>query len=326
MQQVVEGSVSAESLLNVGSFEAYADFIDLIREKNAKEALRSLNKVYEDGIDLYVWTGELVKYLRDILFVQAGADEGLVETTDEVYDRMQTQAQDYKPQEIADILSLFMEAQSAIKSSFITQLPLELAIVKSCGDLEDFVPNRRPVAKPSGGKVKEVEKASSEPAVVKDADEDVEEDAGEEEEKRGKKAKEKEKEKEKEKAEEALIELETVIGKWPEILKKTSEQNSSIQALLKSSTPTAVEGGNIILEVMYAFHKERLESQKNRKVVEEVIKEVCDVPLRIKCRVIQTRPTKNEREVGNLTDLNVVAPTVGTDNALDLFDGGLPLI
>jgi hypothetical protein len=78
--------------------------------------------------------------------------------------------------------------------------------------------------------------------------------------------------------------------------------------------------------VFYDFHKERLESTKTRKIVEQALKDILGIDLRIKCKVNGNRPKKaGEKETGELTDLNVIVPSAKSGNALDLFDGGLPL-
>lgn len=309
LQQVVEGNLDAETLLNIGSRDSYANFIDLLIERRTNESIKLVNKIYDDGVDLYVWAGELIKYLRDLLFISARAEEGLVDTSEDVYEKMKKQAFEYEVRDLVRILESIMKAQNMIKSSFITQLPLELCVVEVCGgnnSNSESVPENKPIKPVLDTKTKD-DKASQ--PKVDDIDE----------------ARDEKTEVEVETIEEAILEFNVVEDKWPEILKKMSTINSSVQALLKSGRPVSVEGRYLVLEVMYSFHKERLESKKNRELVEELLKEELGCPARLQCRVCKTGPKKDSRETGNLTDLNVIAPTVTPDNALDLFDGSLPL-
>jgi DNA polymerase-3 subunit gamma/tau len=86
LQQVIEGNLNVDSLSNLGSKQNYIDFVDYLIVKDAGSAFRTINKIFDEGIDLYVWTGELLKYLRDLLFISVSADEGMVDTTDELYE------------------------------------------------------------------------------------------------------------------------------------------------------------------------------------------------------------------------------------------------
>ena len=121
-----------------------------------------------------------------------------------------------------------------------------------------------------------------------------------------------------------FIELES---KWTDILTKTKDINSSLVALLKAAKPKGVENNKVVLEVYFAFHKERLESSKNRKIVEEVLFQVLGVSVGIKCELCAERPKHLRKgETGVLTDINIVpAQVTDTGVILKAFDGELPL-
>jgi len=44
-----------------------------------------------------------------------------------------------------------------------------------------------------------------------------------------------------------------------------------------------MEGNFLTLEVFYKFHKERLETEKCRSIVEEIASQILDAPIRLKC-------------------------------------------
>jgi DNA polymerase-3 subunit gamma/tau len=90
-------------------------FVDYLKNKNIKGALDYLNEIYEKGTDLEVFSKALINYLRDalVLKITKGIDSGFSE------------------EELQRLLKIFLQAQSQIKYSPITQLPLELAVVES---------------------------------------------------------------------------------------------------------------------------------------------------------------------------------------------------
>lgn len=78
------------------------------------------------------------------------------------------------------------------------------------------------------------------------------------------------------------IKLEQVSAKWKEILAEMKPHNHSLEALLKATKPTGFDGKCLALEVFYKFHKERLEEERYRGMVEEVISKVLAQPITIK--------------------------------------------
>jgi DNA polymerase-3 subunit gamma/tau len=355
LQQVVDGSLNVDALLNAGTRQEYFDFMELLRSGDVGEALRTVNRVFDDGVDLYVWTGELVKYLRDLLYISVSADRGLVETTDELYWEMKLQAISLGSHKIGQVLESIMKAQNGIKSSFITQLPVELAIAElTISESSGFEMTKDPKPKkPIGGtddfgrmdtkastvdnkkKSTETKKSTTAGDVKANTDEEKYErpfvgakagniDEGES------SGNDEDSVLDETDAEQEELEVSFIQPKWDTFLSAVREQNSSIQTLLKSATIVGVDGRYIMLEVAFAFHKDRLQADKNRKLIEGMLSEIYGQNLSIKCVVnSQNRPKKpsNEKETGNLTDLNVVSPAtnVSVDDALDLFDGNLPL-
>ena len=65
-------------------------------------------------------------------------------------------------------------------------------------------------------------------------------------------------------------------------MEKVKPLNHSIQAFLKASRPIAVEGDFLVLEVFYKFHKDQLESEKCRKIVEQVCGQIFSAPFKLK--------------------------------------------
>jgi len=127
----------------------------------------------------------------------------------------------------------------------------------------------------------------------------------------------------------SVFSFDQINEKWNDILEKVKELNSTVQALLKSGKPCGITGKFIIVEVYFSFHKERLESNKNRVIVEKALEELFGIPLSIKCELSSNKPKHlSDREVGVLTDHNVVVPggeKFDRDKVLTMLDGGLPL-
>lgn len=83
--------------------------------------------------------------------------------------------------------------------------------------------------------------------------------------------------------------------KWPTILAKVKPLNHSIEALLRTSRPINLEDKTLTLQVFYKFHKERLDTEKCRRIVEEVVSQVLDQPIKLRC-ILGQRPALSEVE------------------------------
>ncbi len=303
LQQVVEGELDIDSFVGTSSKQDYVDFVQSLMEQDQVAALRKINGLFDDGVDLHTWTMELLKYLRDLLFIVADAHEGLLDVTEDLFSTMEEQAGRLSPSEIAKMIDLFMRAQNDIKSSVIQQLPLELAVVKSCtGNNSGVVVtpqggggDTRNSGGPSTPKTPEVESRSkSNP-------------------KKSSKSK-------------LNTPVATMMEAWQDVLKGAKVHNHGVSALLRSAKPISIEGSSVVLEVFYKFHKERLESTKNRQIVETVLSDVFGETIAIICELSEERPAKIEKKE-NLTDFNVEVTqdvTIG-DALVDVFDGALPI-
>ena len=65
--------------------------------------------------------------------------------------------------------------------------------------------------------------------------------------------------------------------KWAEVMKAVRPKNHSVEALLRSTKPLGFDGRSLTLEVFYKFHKDKLESEKCRRIVEVAVGEVMGV-------------------------------------------------
>ena len=134
------GEIKAEDikdLLGLVEVELVAKFCDFLCQKKASEAINFLNEVTDRGADPQEFAKILINYLRQALILKiTGAEEGnpiITGLTKEEFQKLQNQAANFKEEEIRNILNLFLEAENKMRYSPIPQLPLELAIIESCG-------------------------------------------------------------------------------------------------------------------------------------------------------------------------------------------------
>ncbi len=154
-----KGEIKAEdikNLLGLVEVNMVSDFCDFIIEKKAPKAIQFLSEITDRGADIQEFAKALINYLRQslILKIMGSQEETMAKRTPsssspslssearypiitgltkEEFQKLQNQTANFKEEELKNILNLFLEAENKMKYSPITQLPLELAIIESCG-------------------------------------------------------------------------------------------------------------------------------------------------------------------------------------------------
>ncbi len=104
-----------KELLGLVETQVVSQFVEHLKNKDAKAAVNYLNEIYEKGTDLEVFAKALINYLRDILVLRITRESDV----------------GFSEGELQRILKIFLQAQNQMKYSPIPQLPLELAVVES---------------------------------------------------------------------------------------------------------------------------------------------------------------------------------------------------
>jgi len=124
-----------KDLLGLVEIELISRFSDYLIGKKAKEAISLLQEVSEKEYDLAEFVKALINYLRQALILKVvGKEAGnsiVVGLTKEELEKMQSQADSFKEEDLRKALDLFLEAENRMKYSSIPQLPLELAIIEA---------------------------------------------------------------------------------------------------------------------------------------------------------------------------------------------------
>ena len=99
--------------------------------------------------------------------------------------------------------------------------------------------------------------------------------------------------------------VEDITARWQEIMKAVKPKNHSVEALLRSTKPLFFDGERLELEVFYKFHKDKLETEKCRQIVESSVTEVFGVgPIKLHLKLGQKGKAAKEE---------VTASDVGED-------------
>lgn len=143
--------------------------------------------------------------------------------------------------EIKELINLLSSAAEEMKSSPIPEIPLELVVMGWCGDVVidgsqtiRLSRNSVPVEK------EKLEVGSGKEGVSKSN------------------------------TQASLISDDI----WKQLLNKVKNQNFSLEALLKSARPLSFDGRDVTLSVFYKFHKDKLEEETHRRILEQILCEL----------------------------------------------------
>jgi len=125
--------LAVEEALGVPAFGKVATFTDLLQTKDLKEAIIGLNSLQKEGVRLDEFLKSLLGYLRKMMLLQI--DEKLrpfaaPELTDNQFLTMIAQCKKFDKSDLEKALTALMEAESNLKKTSITVLPIELALIK----------------------------------------------------------------------------------------------------------------------------------------------------------------------------------------------------
>lgn len=130
------GADSVKELLGIVDIHIVAEFAELLLLKEAGKAVDFLHSNLEKGMDPQEFIKNLIQYLRDILILQINPrmEDILAEGfTAEQKEKIREQAKKFEKAQLYKSVESFMEAENKMKYASIIQLPLELAIIDSCG-------------------------------------------------------------------------------------------------------------------------------------------------------------------------------------------------
>lgn len=259
---------SAQESLGVSDITLIQELISLVLNKDAGNIPSFFDRLLATGVDYNLFCKDILEYLRSILVYKVSGQGNLEQYTSEAANILETHRQSVATAELLFIIRLFLRAYKEFASSPSAELPVLIASLEASlrGQSNSQV-NAPVVVSPQ---VKTATKESKETKLAPEALKNVE----------------------KEDVSQTEIETKLVTVSlpeirlaWPEVISSIKEQNSPLATLVKNSPIVDLEEGRLIVGVKYLFHKEHLESTKNRALIKEVLLATFAQPLGFSAQV-----------------------------------------
>jgi DNA polymerase-3 subunit gamma/tau len=110
---------------------------------------------------------------------------------------------------------------------------------------------------------------------------------------------------------------------WSQALEAIRPHSRSLEALLRDSLPVSFDGTILVLQFWYVFHKNKLDSAKNRKMVEDAVSQIVGQPVTIQTELGDkaAKPVKKPMTKEDLHNVATVEEENLLDAAVDIFGG-----
>jgi DNA polymerase-3 subunit gamma/tau len=296
-----------EEILGTTQRQSLEAMVSYLLSKDASSAITLVNELSRDGYDLDVFNKSFLNYLRQVMLVCVDPKLAKIfsyELTKDQSAALVEQAKSHSAKELLFIIQSFSEIQGKIKSAFIPQLPLEMAIVKAVSGPQ-AIPNplagqaapqqapiaprmtqpvqSQPIPAPVAPQAPKTPPVSPEaprsvvsappvaaPEPIKAAAEEISANG------------EPQLIKNEAQIADSNFSLNDVKTHWNQFVKETKVLNHSLSAVLQSCQPVDVTAGIITIATKFTFHKDKLNEYGNKLTIEGVFAKILGLRLLIK--------------------------------------------
>lgn len=323
-----EGKIKEEdvlTLLGLASDEIFLSILDSIRAKKGEDVFAFVKKLYEDGGDLAQFAKGLFEVFRHLLILKtAPKAEGLIEARSDMVAQLKKKAADFSQSELLLALSILQTLQHQLRRPVASpKLLVETALLKLIY-LDGLKSVEELIQKPSAGQSSPgmvtpgFEKKSQKPLISPKPQENASSQSVIQEKKqfisRGNA--------EASQSSEGSFDLNKVEKVWPQVIDYVKTKRMSTSLFLAEAEPVEVDGGTVVLGLPseFRFHKETLEKESNKQVVEEAFTQMLGQKVRAQFVVTEREGTTQDVSAPAASEEGNAVPDI-VSKALEIFDG-----
>ena len=328
-----EGKIKEEdvlTLLGLAPEDMYLSVLTAIREKKGEEIFGLVKKLYEDGADLAQFAKGLFEVFRHLLILKTAPKAGaLIEASPEMVAALQKKATDFSQSELLLGLSILQNLQIQLRRPVASpKLLAEVALLKlvyldGTHSVEELLKSAEASSK-SAVAVPVAEKKTLKPAVpFREEEKPVfKKEAGMMPSAENRSQENQPAPLPSKIASSGELTLNDVESAWPQVIEAVKMKRMSLSLYLAESQPAEVDGALIVLGLPseFRFHKETLEKELNKQVVEEAFAQVLGRKVRVQCVVTEREGTTGEAPGGKAPVRDEAMPDI-VAKALEIFDG-----
>lgn len=299
------GKVEYENIvqmLGLMTNEGLIKLTDAVIDKDIEKSIREINEIVQLGKDIHLFIKDMTTHMRNLMMIKISDNpDDVLDMSIENIELLKSQAHKIRVEEIMRYIKILQEAEDNSKYSKQGRIYLELAVIKMCkveydtsmeimlsrlNKIEESIKNG--TIKVSENKISEINnikkvnapisKPKTESVVKEDiADMEVNDDT----------------------YGESNITLEMVKKSFKDIQQLLKgRKNMVLAAALMVSEVNYVKGNviNIIFSKEYSFHKNRLEKDDSKKIIDDIFSEVLKVKVRVTYSIDEPKDVEKPKE------------------------------
>jgi DNA polymerase-3 subunit gamma/tau len=308
-----DGSITIEQMrtaLGIGASETVMRITQALGERDVAEGLGAINGAVERGTDPRQFARQMVEHLRTLLLLKLESGVVLPHVSEEMVPALQDQAGALSRRQLVKGVQLFNRAAREAKGGWQPQLPLEMAFIEavllpgaaasgdgssSPTDASSPSPSRHRASRPVATKTPSAASTESKPSGSQS--ENGEPSDGSEQAPDPEGVRESPTTYEVGDAVDGPLTPELVLEQWPSFLNALRPRDLSLEALMRSCEPVDVENDVVVLSFSHKFHRSKVEEDKKRGIVEDVLSDLFGRQLRVRCVMNQQREPRSGQEV-----------------------------
>ncbi|MDI6758646.1 MAG: DNA polymerase III subunit gamma/tau [Candidatus Omnitrophota bacterium] len=330
------------SLLGIVEQEALFEITDKIIQKDAAAVLESLNNIIDKGKDTDVFLLNLIEHFRNLMIAKVTkADVKLIDLPEEVCLRLLKQSQAFSMEEIFNTFNILVNTQEASKRLGSLRIPLEISLIRLTHakkgtallpETQEYTPLNKELAVKQviGLTGSEAEKLTNKPELDNEPAKEKVISQGTEDSSFNKTessshcsqvhspgARAADRETTSADSLEPIqpaqtVSLDNIKDNWQDIINNLSKIKISVSTYLNEGQPMKLEKNTLVVAFPknYSLHKEALEDNNNRLIIEKGIFDLLNARLRV--NFILSQEIKQKEDNHN-------HPAV--KSALDMFGG-----
>jgi DNA polymerase-3 subunit gamma/tau len=294
------GMDGVASILGCLSDDANFEIADAIRKKDAQLAVGLIGRFIDEGKDPFQIAQSLVAHFRNMAVAKISASPaGLIEASAETVERYRKASSDLTVEEILYYIYSFSSAIDTMRRSGLGRIPFEAAVIKLArhgrvAPIADIVERleRLAVSRESGVRSREFGAAAPRSAVDRDEISRQLSAASEREARIQQPAADKQEVRQNmpdtgpktaQEPQAASADLDEVLAAWSGIVKYVIGKKTFIGYYLQEGFPSGFEGKTVTISFPKEsrFHKEELEKNGNKALIEEAIRSALRLELKV---------------------------------------------
>lgn len=254
-----------ENMLGIADRKFIFQFLGAIFNTNPEEGLKIAHRLYEEGLEMGQFNKDVIEVLRRMLLLSESG-QALFEDTNENIASIKELSQKTTGGRILKLIEIFLKSANLLKDISYPILPIEMAVIEACsasGNYEARILNQE---SKEDSNTKDKEQPHNSNPIIQDSNADSV----------------------------PVVVLQMTDDVWAKAIQEIKKANTSLAALMRDAKPLEYTKGKLVLGVKFKFHKDKISSPENTKILEKIFCSLTGEESVISCKLVDAKPKENK--------------------------------